>query len=277
LKPNGALADGILGQPNFTTRIDNTTQTGFAGPTGGCIDAAGNLFVVDSTNSRVLRFGQQDVVRNASLTLPVSPSTGGTTTGGGTFPIGSSQQISATANAGWEFGQWSDGVTQSTRSVVVPSGGAAYTAIFSQISLAARFSQWRVAYFNQSQLNDPTVSGWAGDADFDGIANAVEFLCGTNPTTGLSLNDPAALPHVSTELSGSLLYLVLSYRQSNQAMGLPVEVQISSGLSADSWQTIIPDVIETSLDPNTGDSSVAVKVNVTGSAKKFIRLRLVAP
>lgn len=55
-KPNGADADGVLGQPNFTSTTENISQTGFNGPWGLAIDQNGALWVTDSGNRRALRF-----------------------------------------------------------------------------------------------------------------------------------------------------------------------------------------------------------------------------
>ncbi|MCK9407586.1 MAG: NHL repeat-containing protein [Bacteriovoracaceae bacterium] len=55
-KTNGAVADGVLGQPDFVTKKFNTTQSGFFSPQGVAIDASGNLYVADGSNHRVLRF-----------------------------------------------------------------------------------------------------------------------------------------------------------------------------------------------------------------------------
>jgi sugar lactone lactonase YvrE len=55
-KPNGANADGVLGQATFTTATSATTQSGMAGTCSVSVDAAGNLYVADTYNNRVLRF-----------------------------------------------------------------------------------------------------------------------------------------------------------------------------------------------------------------------------
>ena len=56
-KPNGANADGVLGQPDFTSSVPNTTQSGMFGPDDVTIDIYGTLYVSEFNNSRVLVFG----------------------------------------------------------------------------------------------------------------------------------------------------------------------------------------------------------------------------
>jgi parallel beta-helix repeat protein len=53
---NGMDASLVLGQPDFTTKIATTSQSGFARPTELTFDSSGNLWVSDYDNNRVLRF-----------------------------------------------------------------------------------------------------------------------------------------------------------------------------------------------------------------------------
>jgi uncharacterized protein (TIGR03437 family) len=57
---NGQKADVVVGQPDFATTFaqgpGRTRTTGLSSPTGVTVDAAGNLYVVDSGNNRILRF-----------------------------------------------------------------------------------------------------------------------------------------------------------------------------------------------------------------------------
>jgi sugar lactone lactonase YvrE len=55
-KANGAAADGVLGQPDFTSKAPATTQQGMGNPGGLFVDANGTLWQVDNQNNRVLRF-----------------------------------------------------------------------------------------------------------------------------------------------------------------------------------------------------------------------------
>lgn len=46
----------VIGQPNFTSLASATTQTGLDTPIGLAFDSSGNLWVVDSSNNRVLEY-----------------------------------------------------------------------------------------------------------------------------------------------------------------------------------------------------------------------------
>jgi sugar lactone lactonase YvrE len=83
-KANGANADAVLGQADFTTRTILTTQSGMNSPRSVFIDSAARLWVADEQNNRVLRFddaatkanganadavlGQPDFVTNTAAT-----------------------------------------------------------------------------------------------------------------------------------------------------------------------------------------------------------------
>jgi hypothetical protein len=57
-KINGAAADGVLGQPTFTTRSNATSAKGLNYPTSVAVDGNGTLWVTDNWSNRVLRFDQ---------------------------------------------------------------------------------------------------------------------------------------------------------------------------------------------------------------------------
>lgn len=77
-------ADGVLGQPDFTSNSTATTQSGMFNPYGLAVSSTGDLFVADALNNRVLMFanaaykpngapadkvlGQADFVSNGAAT-----------------------------------------------------------------------------------------------------------------------------------------------------------------------------------------------------------------
>lgn len=88
-KPNGAAADGVLGQASFTTKDTGMGAADLNGPQGIAVDSLGRLWVSDFFNRRILRFdaavdkengadadgvlGQPDLMTTGSL--PTGPST----------------------------------------------------------------------------------------------------------------------------------------------------------------------------------------------------------
>lgn len=69
-----------------------------------------------------------DLSTTALIAVQAGP--GGSATGGGTYIVNNTAQITATASNLCMFTGWSDGPTNATRIVVVPLGGATYTANF---------------------------------------------------------------------------------------------------------------------------------------------------
>jgi DNA-binding beta-propeller fold protein YncE len=55
-KPNGGVADGVLGQSSFTAAVSGTAPDRFNSPSGVASDSAGRLLVVDYENHRVVFF-----------------------------------------------------------------------------------------------------------------------------------------------------------------------------------------------------------------------------
>ena len=65
-KSNGGNADGVLGQVDFVTGTSGTTASKLDAPWGVYVDIAGNLWVADRYNSRVLRFNNAAGLANGS-------------------------------------------------------------------------------------------------------------------------------------------------------------------------------------------------------------------
>lgn len=93
------------------------------------------------------------------ITLLANPSHGGVVAGGGSFPVGSDHVISASPHRGWGFIQWQeDHSTSSVRSVVVPTNGAIYTAVFTITSRVAS----TICDFDGDGVSDLAVFKTAG-------------------------------------------------------------------------------------------------------------------
>lgn len=86
--------------------------------------------LVNSSQSFTAIFQQQDTpLTQYTISTSVSPSGSGSVSGGGTYDSGSTITLTATPNNGYIFSRWSDGVTNSSRSVNV-TGNMSFTAEF---------------------------------------------------------------------------------------------------------------------------------------------------
>jgi len=69
-KANGAAADGVIGQPDFTTNTAGTTDQNLnATEIGLASDGAGHLWITDPGNNRVLRFSPNSATSTLDATL----------------------------------------------------------------------------------------------------------------------------------------------------------------------------------------------------------------
>ncbi len=68
-----------------------------------------------------------------TITTNVNPTWAGTVTGGGSYHYGDQPTLNATANEGYEFDHWNDGITQNPRQITV-TGNATYTAYFNVLA-----------------------------------------------------------------------------------------------------------------------------------------------
>ena len=145
-QPYGLARDGagnlyVADTGNGTIRrispaADVATPPGATNIVGGvlpqavAVDLTGNVLMAD-TGNHVIRRGV--LTGGALLIVQANIALGGTVSGSGLYPLGSNVLITATASNAWVFSAWNDSVTNNPRMVVVPSGGATYTASFSPL------------------------------------------------------------------------------------------------------------------------------------------------
>lgn len=101
------------------------------------------------------------------------------------------------------------------------------------------YNTWLESHFSLPELVNPAVSGPAADADFDGLANAIEFAAGTLPRDATS-GTQAALPVLSVISGpGGLDYPALTFSALTAHLpGLTVIGQ--SGMTLESWPDPMP-------------------------------------
>ena len=162
VKANGANANGVLGQPDFTSSVWNysvggstPSDKGLQTPTSVALDGAGNLYVVDQANGRVLRFNSAAGKANGASADGVLGRPNFTSTGFGT--------------------------TQSTfftpQAVAVDLSGNLYVA---------DGSNHRVLRFN-------SAASKANGANADGVLGQADFTTNTKGTTADKLDNPISI------------------------------------------------------------------------------------
>ncbi len=99
---------------------------------GSVVSTNPNYSFTVTENATYTAYFSAEPVTYYTITVNASPSNGGTVTGGGTYPAGSSVTLTATPNNGYAFSQWQDGSTANPRTITV-NGNATYTASFTQL------------------------------------------------------------------------------------------------------------------------------------------------
>ena len=138
----------------YYTITTNVTPTGAGTVTGGGTFPAGSSVTLTATANNGYSFSQwndgstqnprtitvngdatytaQFTQDNYTITVYANPTNGGTVTGGGAYHYGDTPTLTATANSGYEFQGWDDGVSTNPRQITV-TGNATYTAVFSEV------------------------------------------------------------------------------------------------------------------------------------------------
>lgn len=111
-----------------------------------------------------------------SIDTSVTPAGSGTVTGGGTYSSGTSVELNAIANAGYEFLQWSDGVTDNPRTLTVTA----------DIQLTAQFKE-----IQGSLLGDVNGDGVVNNLDLDALVDA--YLENASVTEVIDIDDDGIL------------------------------------------------------------------------------------
>ena len=159
--PAGATSFPVSAVPGSYVAITQNNEIIGVGvvPSSGTVNVtvtpvtSGQVMIVVTRQQRIPYITTIQVGSPASeytITVSANPTAGGTVTGGGTFPTGSTRTVTATANTGYTFQNWTENGT-------VVSTNASYTfTLNSNRNLVANFS---VPTFTITATADPTVGG----------------------------------------------------------------------------------------------------------------------
>lgn len=153
---NGQNASYVLGQANFTTSTASTGgQNGFSAPADVVFDnATGKIFVVDTVNNRILRFGSAAAVAGGSSAEAVIGQTNFTNHSAQTTQAGLNTPFGATMDSAgnlWVADTGNNRVVAYANAATVASGSASAFIVLGQPSFTAS-----TAGLNQYTMNGPT-------------------------------------------------------------------------------------------------------------------------
>jgi hypothetical protein len=256
----------------FTAWSDGNSQNPrmVSVPAGGTNYIAN--FVSQSTNSSM-----------ATITVLANPTDGGTVTGGGTFAVGSSQSISATANSGWTFTSWSDSGNE-THNVTVPSGGATYTATFTaaaactytlnaaSITLAAKGGSKTVSVKVKgtgcdwtAESNDPFITITSGSSG-SGNGKVVYSVPGnTNTTALMGTMTIAGETFTVNQAAGGCTYKLSPKAGKLKATGGSAAVKVTPNLGDCDWTAVSNDSFITITGGASGTGKGTVSYSVAAN------------
>ncbi len=133
-----------------------------------------------------------------NLSVLVSPAAGGNVTGAGRYVAGSQVPVSAVPALGYRFVRWSDGNTNSNRTITV-NDDITITAEFERVSVTARFN------FPEGAVQSIKVGSITEDiSDYDPDATSFEFTVdkGSNYSVVVTMSSGRTLSQMEIQSTG---------------------------------------------------------------------------
>ena len=120
---NNVFADGLI--------IPSNAVLSGTGLFIGDVVATGSVASTLTFDGNVVFWGAP----TAAVAVVANPPGGGQVFGGRVYPVGARVRLSAVPAPGWGLAHWSDGSTDTSHSVVVPTNGGTYTATFAAAAI----------------------------------------------------------------------------------------------------------------------------------------------
>lgn len=136
------------------------------------------IYTFDALGNRMTKKVTGATSTTYTITVAVTPSGSGTVTGSGTYSSGTTIELNAIPNAGYEFLKWSDGVTDNPRSVSV-TNNMNYTAQFKESTVIPDL------------LGDIVVDGKVNQLDLNALVDA--YITNTQVTQITDLDTDGSL------------------------------------------------------------------------------------
>jgi len=196
--------------------------------------------------------------------IQFSATPGGTTSGTGTYFSGTQATVSATANSGFRFVQWTENGTS-----VSTSANYTFTVV-SDRSLAANFEAalsaiqtWRSTFFGTSENAGNAAD--SADPDKDGLPNLIEYATGSLPGTATSANIP--------QIDATASNLTLTF---NRVADPSLTYQVWASNNLTDWGAS-PIWSSTGAENTAGPVTVTDPTALSAQPRRFLRLKVLAP
>jgi hypothetical protein len=247
----------ITATPTSGWQFVNWTGTGIADSNN-----PNTTVLIDSAKTVTANFTR---IQHA-LTVIASPSEGGAVSGSGTFDQGSSQPVTTTPATHWRFVNWSgNGIADpnSLNTSVSIDAAKTVTANFEAID---PYVEWIDTF---PSIIDPADKTATADADDDGLANAIEFVLGTDP----SANTPG--PVLTAGINGNNFVVTFTRVKAAGDAGFTSLIEYSAVLS-ETWTAATPEM--TQVTDNGSTETVVVTIPASnGPIVLFARIKVEAP
>jgi sugar lactone lactonase YvrE len=209
---NGAAAEAVLGQSDFTSNGYATTQSGMNYPIGVFVDSSGRLWVGDSNNNRVLRFDNASTIASGTNANGVLGQPDFTSNSSATTQSGMYQPESVFVDSSgrlWVADSWNNRVLRFDNAAS-KSNGANADGVLGQTDFTSNgFATtqngmgtpygiyvdssgrlWVADWGNNRVLRFDNAASKANSANADGVLGQPDFTSGTQNTTQNGMYNP---------------------------------------------------------------------------------------
>jgi hypothetical protein len=206
-----------------------------------------------------------------TLSMSSVPSSGGATTGAGTYADSTMAEIQAIPADNYLFNGWiGEGITdvEAASTTILMTADRSVTAVFVEDLIIESYDEFKEEFFLRL-ADDPVATDPANDYDLDGLTNLLEYYLGTDPL------NPDGAGHAPAMVMGDTGNPVLNYVRRVSAADVVVVIETGAQLDG-GWSPHTPDPADiTIIDLGDGLEDVSIEMpGPTVGTPEFVRLNI---
>ena len=213
----GTFAGGGIYDPGTVVQIAevanlNYRTNGWGGANGSSTAAptsAATSIVMNGNRTLVAQFVSQG-------TLVVTPSTGGSATGGGVFDIGTNAPVSAAANTGYAFAGWTG------TGIANPGAASTTVAVTGNETVTANFVAVPPPAITSSNASQPAIVG--NTFSWNVVATNAPTFSATGLPPGLAINSAGVISGTPTTVGNWSAQITATNPSGSATQALPISV-----------------------------------------------------